>query len=251
MISSVIAASSSVRGRAVHVRVTRGRSAALQLRHFKPFRPLEVTQPGIVEAVVQDHKNIAECYKVSEGGKRSTAGHRGVFIQTLFTPAQNYKDKAGDPIEQAKWGNQLIWEVARHSVAEEIVVYPSLRLLPNGHHVHHQALVQHQQIKDDLHILDRMSKLDATYPNQLAKVMRDLDHHFKEEERVELPKLADHLSKEESGRMRKEFERMKRLVPTRPHPSAPDKPPFETVAGLLAAPLDKIKDMFRSFPKKE
>lgn len=29
---------------------------------------------------------------------------------------------------------------------------------------------------------------------------------------------------------------------------APNKPPFETIAGLFAAPLDKVKDAFSSFP---
>lgn len=37
----------------------------------------------------------------------------------------------------------------------------------------------------------------------------------------------------------------------RAHPGAPDKPPFETVAGLLAAPLDKLRDVFSKFPTEE
>lgn len=38
------------------------------------------------------------------------------------------------------------------------------------------------------------------------------------------------------------------FVPTRSHPSAPDRPPFETAMGLLAAPIDRLMDMFRKFP---
>lgn len=34
----------------------------------------------------------------------------------------------------------------------------------------------------------------------------------------------------------------------RTHPSIPNKPPFETLLGLLEAPIDKIKDYFASFP---
>lgn len=37
----------------------------------------------------------------------------------------------------------------------------------------------------------------------------------------------------------------------RPHPSAPNKPPFETLAGLMAAPIDKLKDAFSKFPTEE
>lgn len=30
-----------------------------------------------------------------------------------------------------------------------------------------------------------------------------------------------------------------------------NKPPFETLAGLLAAPLDKLRDAFNNFPSEE
>lgn len=36
---------------------------------------------------------------------------------------------------------------------------------------------------------------------------------------------------------------------TRAHPSAPNKPPFETLVRLLAAPVDKLKDWSASFPR--
>lgn len=47
----------------------------------------------------------------------------------------------------------------------------------------------------------------------------------------------------------KKFERTKMFAPTRAHPSAPNKPPFETVVGLITAPLDKLRDVFRTFPE--
>ena len=31
---------------------------------------------------------------------------------------------AGDAAAQARWARQLTWEIARHAVGEEIVVYP-------------------------------------------------------------------------------------------------------------------------------
>lgn len=60
--------------------------------------------------------------------------------------------------------------------------------------------------------------------------------------------LEQALSKEDSENMHKSFQRSKMFAPTRSHPSAPDKPPFENVAGLLAAPIDKLRDMFSKFP---
>jgi hypothetical protein len=35
------------------------------------------------------------------------------------------------------------------------------------------------------------------------------------------------------------------------HPSFPDKPPYETFLGFLAAPIDKLQDYFATFPTEE
>jgi hypothetical protein len=37
----------------------------------------------------------------------------------------------------------------------------------------------------------------------------------------------------------------------RVHPNAPNKPSFETVAGLMAAPLNKLRDLFEKFPQNK
>lgn len=79
--------------------------------------------------------------------------------------------------------------------------------------------------------------------------MDDLAQHIKEEEEDELPRLEKSLTGENSADMAKSFERTKMFVPTRSHPSAPDRPPFETAVGLLSAPIDKVMDAFRKFPQ--
>jgi len=83
----------------------------------------------------------------------------------------------------------------------------------------------------------------------LEKLYEDLDKHIREEEDDDLPALEKAFPDGESQRVAKSFERTKMFVPTRSHPSAPDRPPFETLAGLLAAPLDKLSDIFRKFPQ--
>jgi hypothetical protein len=65
----------------------------------------------------------------------------------------------------------------------------------------------------------------------------------------DLPALEKTLSSEDSESMSTSFTRTKMFVPTRSHPSAPSKPPFETIAGLFAAPLDHLGDLLRKFPE--
>lgn len=78
--------------------------------------------------------------------------------------------------------------------------------------------------------------------------MKDLAPHIKEEETTDLPALEEALSPEDSEKLSKSFGRTKMFVPSRSHPSAPSKPPYETAVGLLAAPIDHLADLFRKWP---
>jgi hypothetical protein len=42
------------------------------------------------------------------------------------------------------------------------------------------------------------------------------------------------------------YEKAKTMSPTRPHPNAPNKPPFANVAQTMTAPLDALRDVARS-----
>ena len=63
-----------------------------------------------------------------------------------------------------------------------------------------------------------------------------------------MPRLEKLLSREESQELANHFERTKVFLPTRSHPSAPNKPYFENFAAMLAAPIDKFADLLRAFP---
>ena len=84
--------------------------------------------------------------------------------------------------------------------------------------------------------------------------MSELAEHIKEEEQDDLPALEKALSTsggKTSEDLAKSFDKTKAFVPSRSHPSAGEKPPFEAVMGMMAAPIDHIGDMFRKFPDKK
>lgn len=78
--------------------------------------------------------------------------------------------------------------------------------------------------------------------------MEDLSHHMEEEETVDLAKLDEALTKTDSVKLTQSFDRTKMFVPTRAHPMAPQKAPFETAVGLMTAPMDHLADFFRKWP---
>jgi hypothetical protein len=93
-----------------------------------------------------------------------------------------------------------------------------------------------------------MKPSDPEFESTIKHLMQDLSEHIKEEESQDLPKLEATLNKEESEHLSKVFSRTKMFVPSRSHPSAPDKPPFETAIGLMTAPIDHLSDLFRKWP---
>lgn len=106
-----------------------------------------------------------------------------------------------------------------------------------------------QKAKELLSQFQKLHPDDPEFKRTLSTLWKDLEQHIKEEEEDDLPTLEKAIQKSDSEELCKSFQRTKHFVPTQSHPSAPDKPPFETVVGLLSAPLDKLQDAFKKFPK--
>jgi hypothetical protein len=94
-----------------------------------------------------------------------------------------------------------------------------------------------------------MSAEDPEFLPLIKRLFADLTKHMRAEEEEDLVKLEQAIHDTESQSLATSFARTKHFVPTQSHPSAPNKPPFETAVGLLAAPIDKLADIFRRFPK--
>ena len=93
-----------------------------------------------------------------------------------------------------------------------------------------------------------MKPADPDFTPMLEALMQDLNQHIKEEEQDDLPALESAIQTAESKSIATSFGRTKAFVPSRSHPTAPNKPPFETVVGLMTAPIDHLGDLFRKFP---
>ncbi|KAL1941682.1 hypothetical protein VTO73DRAFT_7121 [Trametes versicolor] len=151
---------------------------------------------------------------------------------------------------QARWARQLTWEIARHAVGEEIVVYPLMEqhLGEKGKKLADHDREEHQSVKEQLYKLESLQPGSSEYHSLITTMMESLHHHNDDEEIKDLPMLEPIIGEQASKDAALSFKKTKKLVPTRTHPSIPNKPPFETLLGLLEAPIDKIKDYFASFP---
>jgi len=158
---------------------------------------------------------------------------------------------AKDADEKVRWQNAFTWELARHSIAEELVVYEAMeKYLANGKAMAEKDREQHQAVKEQLYKFQNLKPEDPDFEPTIKSLWSDLKQHIKEEEEHDLVELEKAIEAADSESMADSFQRTKHFVPSRSHPSAPRKPPFETVAGLMAAPIDRLGDLFRKFPKE-
>lgn len=188
---------------------------------------LSSTQKPIDELIIADHNSFRELY---DRFKRNQA---------------NYQ-------ERQNIANELIREIAIHSISEEVTLYPALeKIAISGKVLADHLRAEHQIVKEGLYELDKMSVKDVGYNEKLEKVMQELEHHMREEEEEDLRELASKVSEGDLKKLGRKFDGAKKVVPTRPHPSAPVQPSLEVLAGVLTAPIDKMRDMARSFAHRQ
>ncbi|EXA32412.1 related to HHE domain protein [Fusarium oxysporum] len=181
---------------------------------------------AISDAIIQDHRELEKYY--------------------------NKVINSTDHDHQQRFGNQFVWELARHSIGEELVVYPAFEkyMGPKGQEMADSDRQKHYEIKELLKEFQNMKSTDPDYVPKLKELWAPLWQHIQEEEKLDLPALEQSLKAqgEEMEFLARRFDHTKKFVPTRSHPRAGEKPPFETVMGLMAAPTDKLADMLRKFP---
>ncbi|KAI1466877.1 hemerythrin HHE cation binding domain-containing protein [Daldinia caldariorum] len=194
------------------------------------------------------------------GNKAESLEHSQIFkisqaIQQDHSELEEYYRRiinSKDPDEQLRFQNAFIWELARHAIAEELVVYPVLEeAVADGKERADKDRDEHQKVKEQLYEFQKLRPGDPSFSPTLEALYKDLKQHIKEEEEQDLVKLEDALGLTRSKELSQKFEKTKMFTPTRSHPRAPNKPPFETVVGLMTAPIDKIRDLFTKFPDME
>lgn len=106
------------------------------------------------------------------------------------------------------------------------------------------SMLMKTKVKTTLYELQDTPPSSPKFTSLLEELMDNLHHHIEHEKNEDMPRLEKLLSREESEALALQFKRTKKFVPTRSHPSAPTSSwAFEGIAALLAAPIDKLRDL--------
>ena len=83
---------------------------------------------------------------------------------------------------------------------------------------------------------------ESTFDKQLALLMKEVREQVAEEEGQLFPQLRSVFTVEELLELGAKVERVKSMAPTRPYPSAPDRPPGDKLLGPIAGLFDRMRD---------
>jgi hemerythrin superfamily protein len=134
--------------------------------------------------------------------------------------------------------------VFSHAFTEETVLWPVLRrVLPDGDALTLQVEKEHQEVNELVTALERDGLDDPRRPARLARLVDVLREDVRDEEDQLFPRLQEAVSADELRRLGRRWEVMRRLSPTRPHPTVSRRPPGNALSGLPLTVLHRTRDL--------
>jgi hemerythrin superfamily protein len=150
---------------------------------------------------------------------------------------------ATDPGLRRDAAEQMIAELVRHAVAEEMFVYPAMRKhLPDGEQAVEHDIEEHKELES---LMKEIEGADAAGPEFIQLVTRlqeVLADHVQDEEGEQFPLLRQHIPAAELTGLAEKVEAAKKVAPTRPHPSAPNSELFHKLVGPGVGFVDRLRD---------
>lgn len=152
-------------------------------------------------------------------------------------------EETTDPAERRALADAATAEIVRHSVAEELFVYPvyTREVTDGADEVEHDK-EEHRELEETLVELEGVDSEDADFLRLVREVKGQLDHHVDDEESDQFPKLRRSVSAEELVDLGRKVEAAKKVAPTRPHPDSPHSELFHMTVGLGVGMVDRLRD---------
>ena len=137
---------------------------------------------------------------------------------------------------------QVTIELVRHSVAEEVLVYPQVEDKVSAEEVEH-ARKEHAEAEETLHRLEKLDPDDPAFDDELATLMEEIRHHIEDEEGEMFAHMRQVMDADELEKLGGRVEAFKKVAPTRPHPNVPNEPLPRAAAGPAASLFDRMRDL--------
>ena len=179
-------------------------------------------QRDVIEVLEHDHREVEEMF--SE-------------LETLRGAS------ADDAVSRRKaLADQVTIELVRHSVAEEVLVYPQVEDKVSAEEAEH-AREEHAEAEETLHRLEKLDADSPAFDDELATLMAEIRHHIQDEEGQMFAHMRQVIDADELRKLGARVEAFKKVAPTRPHPNVPNEPLPRMAAGPAASLFDRMRDL--------
>ena len=150
---------------------------------------------------------------------------------------------SSDAQERRDLADTMISELVRHSVAEEMFVYPTISdVLPDGKQAVDHDASEHKQLERTMKQLESADPSDPAFLQHLSELEAVLRDHVQDEEGSQFPQLRALAGREKLVELAGKVEAAKKVAPTRPHPLAPNNQLFHKTVGAGVGLVDRLRD---------
>ena len=141
--------------------------------------------------------------------------------------------------------DEVVIELARHLSATERCLHPALRHdVSDGAALAERQDADNDQVRHWMKAVTGRDPADAEFAPALAELMTAIRAHIADEERDVFPKVSAACTPEQLRHLGVSAAAVERTAPTRPHPSAPHRPPMNAVTEPALGLIDKARDHF-------
>jgi hemerythrin-like domain-containing protein len=183
---------------------------------------MSAQQQDVIEILEHDHREVEQMFD-------ELAALRGDGSEEAMSRRKDVME-------------QVTIELVRHSVAEEVLVYPAVADKISAEEAQH-AREEHAEAEETLARLEKLDPSDAAFDEELSTLMHEIRHHIQEEEGEMFAQMRETFSAEDLRKMGSRVEAFKKVAPTRPHPNVPNEPGPRIAAGPVAALMDRMRDL--------
>jgi hypothetical protein len=179
-------------------------------------------QRDVIEILEQDHREVEQMFAELES-------LRGAATEEAKSRRKTVTE-------------QVTIELVRHSVAEEVLVYPQVEQKVSAEEAEH-ARKEHAEAEETLHRLEKLDADDPAFDDELATLMDEIRHHIEDEEGQMFVHMRQVIDADDLRTLGDRVEAFKKVAPTRPHPHVPNEPLPRMAAGPAASLFDRMRDL--------
>ena len=165
-------------------------------------------------------------------------------VEEMFAELESLRGASTDEAKSRRkdLADQVTIELVRHSVAEEVLVYPKVEKQVSAEEAEH-ARKEHAEAEETLHRLEKLDADDPAFDDELAKLIAEIRHHIEDEEGEMFTHMRQVMDADELRTLGERVEAFKKVAPTRPHPHVPNTAAARTAAGPAASLFDRMRDL--------